>query len=812
MKGERAVACSFPVADASLVELMPGVKIEGSYVLSGYDGAMPVECLWFPKMKLTACYLLHSARIDNFLGHAKASVSRTQAGFDLFPFALADVREILAYLLSTRRRRDYNVQARFPNLRKVLTGVTQLPYAQASQTHLRHVTLTEFSQVFPDVNDTIRRLGTVAILLENAIGGGWATETFFLGMTLWALALPDSLREHVTWSGWWLQKLGSIDDFHSMVKARISARAKALQNILPVDLTPLFEIEVLVNRGVGGVDWAQEKANRTQPRLANFPPGRIREEAVKILRDCKALGARVRDESWSQMWERRWMWAPTGAFFSQYAEDNKYTEDLSFQERSKFSVLSRMGSYELNHFISRKAEIAAKASKKYEWGKMRAIYGTDITSFAITQYAMGECEEVLSRLFPLAAAAEVGQVKRRVKEVLKNGTPYCFDFEDFNSQHSTAAMREVLRAYREVFLGDASEEKQAAMDWVIRSVDYQEIQVPETGDKYVASDTLLSGWRLTTFMNTMLNSIYVTLAAGEGLNASIHTGDDVLATVSTLSQVASLQRGALEHDVRFQRAKCFLGGLAEFVRVDHNRGDGAQYLARSIASAVHGPMDMAAPYDPLAQCQAMYTRFTEVIERGGQEEVFLPLFDASVRHISERLKLDIDPVALRQTHVINGGFSTENDEKAVKYRFERKKVEDEEEKTVDSTNVKQSTTHRQLGAREFPGCAAYAHWICRKYEIGEYYPRILGRTIDAVLASCGVKKFTVRSHQTTSVTSTDRLRMMQFKKFKGQSLGSKANLARAFSIPIAVTDSLKGKHLRMLATSVDQLEALRLWF
>jgi hypothetical protein len=67
---------------------------------------------------------------------------------------------------------------------------------------------------------------------------------------------------------------------------------------------------------------------------------------------------------------------------------------------------------------------------------MRAIYGTDITSYVLTHFALLDCEESLPAQFPIGSKATTAKVVACVGAVLDNATPFCLDFEDFNSQHS----------------------------------------------------------------------------------------------------------------------------------------------------------------------------------------------------------------------------------------------------------------------------------------------------------------------------------------------------------------------------------------
>lgn len=62
----------------------------------------------------------------------------------------------------------------------------------------------------------------------------------------------------------------------------------------------------------------------------------------------------------------------------------------------------------------------AYASIKYEWAKLRAIYGTDLTSYILTHFAFYNCEDCLPPMFPVGQKANPKFLKQRVRATLYN--------------------------------------------------------------------------------------------------------------------------------------------------------------------------------------------------------------------------------------------------------------------------------------------------------------------------------------------------------------------------------------------------------
>lgn len=94
----------------------------------------------------------------------------------------------------------------------------------------------------------------------------------------------------------------------------------------------------------------------------------------------------------------RWEWVPTGSVHSQYDEDQPYIAS-DYRHRTKFVTLNMMPAPHVRRMFQREPEIRAWASIKYEWAKQRAIYGVDLTSSVVTNYAMYRCEEALKHRF-----------------------------------------------------------------------------------------------------------------------------------------------------------------------------------------------------------------------------------------------------------------------------------------------------------------------------------------------------------------------------------------------------------------------------
>lgn len=485
------------------------------------------------------------------------------------------------------------------------------------------------------------------------------TEAFATGLMLWASAAgTDLVRAVMRSTLLWASQ--SLDSWIKQAKS-CTADMKMHQHLMGARLEHLFELQVLANRGIGAVNWTDEESGRLRPDLVSVPPGEVRRRATAILMQGVAEGATYASESWPDFWSRRWASTPSGSVHSQYAADEAYI-DHGLLERTKHYTVVKMPDVTADHFTDRLPEIRAWPSVKYEWAKNRAIYGTDLTSYILTDFAMPAVEETLSHVFPVGRKANEGYVSARIKLASADGVAMCLDYADFNSQHSLQSMFEVLQAYKSVFSMHMSIDQLKAIDWVLISVWRQTVEAKEP---YRTSGTLLSGWRLTTFMNTLLNRIYLEVCgATDSMRDSVHNGDDVLAYVNTVQDAVDIFRKAASINIRTQASKNVVAGLEEFLRVDRASPDpsGAQYLTRACATAVHARAESGVPEEALTYLEAQITRIGEVRNRSGADELCTGLLVRAKERATEIFEVPEEVVAAAfVTHRVHGGLSSDPD-------------------------------------------------------------------------------------------------------------------------------------------------------
>lgn len=533
--------------------------------------------------------------------------------------------------------------------------------AKVTAEHHTHYRPEELSQIIKESGHLRRAANIVLSRLRKVEGVTEAVVSTFLCYILYAR--PQVAYLIACSKRLWREQIDVLG-LANILKT-LSTPLKSMQRHEILDLSQMFELQVLVNRGVGKVDWSKEKENRLQPNVVKVDPRDVYREARQAFQMGKRHGYRYTKMDMNKYIDCRWEWVPSGSVHSQYADDKRFIAK-NYRHRTKFVTLNMMDAEHIRGMFNRRPEIHAWASVKYEWAKQRAIYGVDLTSTVLTNYAMYRCEEVLKHRFPVGEDAEAGRVHKRLKYMLQDAESYCYDFDDFNAQHSIESMQAVLLAYQAEFSDDMSDDQKLAMEWVIQSVGRMIVHNNEEDrdEQYELAGTLMSGWRLTTFMNSVLNYVYFRISGAldqPDVIDSVHNGDDVLLSVKSLRAVLSVDHHMSKINARSQPAKCNAFSIGEFLRVEHkidkDKGLGAQYLARAAATMVHSRIESQVPTRVGEALKAYVTRAEEIASRtSGAEEISAKLLDLSIIRLAR--VFGVEQRTLRkmvQAHCLVGG-------------------------------------------------------------------------------------------------------------------------------------------------------------
>lgn len=674
--------------------------------------------------------------------------------------------------------------------------------------HHTHYRPEEIWAIAKQHTTTLRAMGIVLANLRKIQGVTEATVATFLAYIM--TVRPQVAYLVATSRRIWRSK--NVAELTEVLKD-IATPIKSMHQHEVCDLTELFELQCLVNRGVGQIDWRKERNHRTSPDVVKVSLEDVVKYATEIFLLGKAHGYHYRKMDRQKYISARWEWSPTGSIHSQYPEDERYIPG-NYRQKTKFVALNMMSRQHVDSMFLRKPEIHAWTSVKYEWAKQRAIYGVDLTSTVITNFAMYRCEEVFKHRFPVGEEAAADRVHRRLKIMLEDNESFCYDFDDFNAQHSTQAMQAVLVAYLNVFQADMSDDQREAMSWVIDSlsdvtIHNSNVQPPE---QYELKGTLLSGWRLTTFMNTALNYVYFK-AAGcfdiGGVRDSVHNGDDVLVSIKHIGAAVKIHHRMAQINARAQPAKCNVFSVGEFLRVEHkvdkDTGLGAQYLTRACATLVHSRCESQEPEHLTGAVKAIVTRAREVFERAKISQALLAdLVRSAIRRVAAVFHRPAkEAFVIAELHAVVGGASTE-DFAPIDFKINERCEYDRERCASDKDDM---VVTQDL----YPGIFDYARTLAQAYEGVLDEQQAKRRVISATTRQISVTRKTWLDIVPLPTDTFYRYGRALYKMYHG--LVSMPHLEKARFVgipPIALLDSRSRNIIRNIIVEASDVEyALR---
>lgn len=500
--------------------------------------------------------------------------------------------------------------------------------------------------------------------------------------------------------------------------------AKQLQHNGNRNLSPLFELNVLVNRMDSQVDWAKEKSDRTlDSMVCPIRYDDVLSRAKSIFRQALNCGVVPRRKTWKAYWETRWATLPTGSIISQYPQDIALKKAFPIPlVANKTTVLSTVNELPLSQLLNRTPQIYSTASVKYEWGKVRALYGCDITSSLITDFALGDAELCLPGYFPVGPNANSEYVKKAFTAM--KGIPVCYDYDNFNAQHTKSSMRAVLEAWLQTYEPFLSPEQILSAMWSIDSISNLTVNNNMTSDLYQATSTLFSGWRLTSFVNTVLNRVYIEQAGlKQKLSYALHNGDDIYGVAERLGPVFDLIDNTHVIGIRAQKSKMAIGTIGEFLRVDNlaRTATGAQYLTRSCATAVHSRVESEAAKSVQLVLMAHKDRMAALVQRGAKIDAVRAISNTTKKWIAREFNIDIIALnAYYRLHPAQGGCNEEAEVGTMR---------------IDAIHVP-IDSDKELNAAKamLPGVTDYINALARNYSVPKYkIPKNLGLDLNLKL-------------------------------------------------------------------------------
>jgi hypothetical protein len=465
-----------------------------------------------------------------------------------------------------------------------------------------------------------RILGT----LRSRVG---QPNSFVAAYILWKFGLPGVAdyvdlvgADDVPYEAWpaaWKPLSAAIKRFGAPREAKAEAAA-------------LAEAETLVGYGFGAVDWHAEREHRTDPEsmCAKFPAGDVAAALLQLYSEAVDIN-KLNRFSREQFWARRWFWLAggseagsklqlgSGAFRSDYkglgGRTYRHTHRSAGEERSL--------AY-LEALLEREPAVHAAASEKVnERGKVRALYAGDPASYYVTAAALMPLEDAWDHdqaIIVPGSAAELHLIAQR-RAALKDGVGMMYDYSDFNVMHTLESLSACFSAAKPL-ASRLGPEWAACLEWSAKSALNQTATLP-THVTFRTKNGLFSGWRATTWCNTVLNWAYVTCAVEGALKASgarllhrQHVGDDVFSVADSWTSAVAVYDALQNAGCTAQASKVlFSESAAEFLRVRYDDRGVRGYPARVICGLVGGDpnaSEATTPYERIGNIADAAARAT----------------------------------------------------------------------------------------------------------------------------------------------------------------------------------------------------------
>lgn len=401
----------------------------------------------------------------------------------------------------------------------------------------------------------------------------------------------------------------------------------------------MVETNVLLGRDVAPIDLVEEARKRTSMREVRAMTTAYSDDTIRrairtvLLRELKRTGDSYILEfpTLEDHWATRWQWAVNGAHSGLI-----YKTNPSYRPHMPgFDRLHRRAWLETIREDPRPAwdgRTYVSASPKLEHGKTRAIFACDTINYLAMEHLMSTVEANWRGervILNPGKGGHLGMAQRVQAARNRSGVSLMLDYDDFNSHHTTRTMQIVVEETCRLtgYPPDLAEK-------LVSSMEKHYICV---GGAYIgrSKGTLMSGHRLTTYINSVCNEAYLRIELGDDFldkNVSLHVGDDVYLGVRSYQEAGYVLRMIRGSKLRMNPAKQSVGHVTtEFLRVASESRYSYGYLARAVASITSGSWVNELALAPLEALTNIVASARSLANRSGIADVALLLVSSTRR-------------------------------------------------------------------------------------------------------------------------------------------------------------------------------------
>jgi hypothetical protein len=352
----------------------------------------------------------------------------------------------------------------------------------------------------------------------------------------------------------------------------------------------LVETGAMQGRGIGEINLKEVMQPRTQPNgeteLAvdqNILSLKIKE----ILDDEMELSAYSYEEP-LEFWTRRWEWGVNGSH-SRLLQKYEPRWTVAPEGLKRLHRRVYLEEVDGNPIDDWSGDVYVSCIKKIENEKERDLQSIDSNTYVNFEHMISGVERCWKGKRVILNPGEGGTIGiaervRALQAKVTGSYNVMIDYAKYNTQHSLASQMNVVGLVCEKIGYPAGMSR--------RLVDsFRKMKLFHDGEYLgLAQWSLLSGHRLTTFINSVLNLAYLKVfcpAIDEC--GSMHVGDDVYVAAGSLEPAVRLALQLRDSPILAKEQKQSLGNKsAEFLRMctsgDVTRG----YVCRTIATCIMG--------------------------------------------------------------------------------------------------------------------------------------------------------------------------------------------------------------------------------
>lgn len=452
----------------------------------------------------------------------------------------------------------------------------------------------------------------------------------------------------------------SMEDYSSLLKnlsiaLRRTGRWPDGSDATLDEVTGCAGWELAIGRSKNCSDWPEEFEKRTSLRVDLGLPERsvksidtndeyLAELNVVLKEVMTELVRRPgRQQSWEEFVRDRQTWVSSGSTGGKKMKMN----DGTTVRLNKHAYLESLKAEDMVPWLDSEPIMVARASEKYEMGKARAIYGTEVEDYSIASYALAGVEDYLYNIDGVESGLTgldfMNAMIRRAK-IVESGEVECtmIDYADFNYQHTLEAQSAVFvqLADRLEALGYHADKVRAAR-WISKALLNQWCYFPGKGSTKVrVTQGMFSGCRGTNFKNTILNVSYFRHAKAyvnrefhlrPSCLYNLHQGDDVWITNKSRLWAIATTQVLVSCGLVLQPSKqMFDVGRGEFLRVVYTKEGCQGYSARGVGTLIMKPIQGADIVGPAERAVALNSQLMILARRGFTRDGCRLLWEAIV--------------------------------------------------------------------------------------------------------------------------------------------------------------------------------------